>query len=170
MRDDLFIPVDHSHYFLQDRGAAYSLALHCVAARPFFGFGPGGWMAAASQYSRDPQLRTFFHYLQFTHEDYLQTLVEWGLVGGLLCAVLVFGGLAHAMKNIFRRRLQNRASSSSQAVAIGAVAALAAILTQSLIDFPLQIPVNTLYACALLGMCWARDLSSLPQPNRQISV
>ena len=86
MRDDLFIPVDHSHYFLQDRGAAYRLALQCISARPLFGFGPGGWMAAASQYSRDPQLRTFFHYLQFSHEDYLQTLVEWGLLGGLLCA------------------------------------------------------------------------------------
>lgn len=160
MRDDLMVPYDHSHYFLHDRGASYAFAWSMFVTQPALGFGLGGWTAAVSQYALDPTLGTFFHYLQFTHEDFLQTLVEWGAVGTLFWAVFLFGGLRSGIRRVRvdAKRPIGRAEVRPQI--IGALAALFAVLAQALVDFPLQIPANALYACILLAICW----SSAPRP------
>jgi hypothetical protein len=154
MRDDLVIPYQQSNLFQQDRLASYALALDCIKARPLLGFGPGGWMAAASEHSLNPLLRTFYLYLQFTHQDYLQAIIEWGLVGTALWGFLVLGGVWRALARLLREGPQ------TDPVFIGCAAALAAVLIQSLIDFPLQIPANALYACVLAGLCWSRTRST----------
>lgn len=154
MRDDLVIPYEESDVFLQDRFAAYKLAVACVLDQPWFGYGPGGWIAAASEHSRNPLLRTFYLYLQFTHQDYLQTWIEWGLVGAVLVGFLIFGGLWRAFQRI-KKEWQN-----TDPILIAASASLVAVLIQCMIDFPLQIPANCLYACVLTGLCWSRSRSS----------
>jgi hypothetical protein len=152
VRDDLVVPYQHNGYILKDRGAAYELALKCVSLRPFFGFGPGGWISAVSQESQDPTLGTFYHYLQFTHEDYLQTAVEWGLTGALLLAAIGLACLYHAGKTLWPNVLGKADWTRDSAACFGALAALFAVLLQALIDFPLQIPANALYASALLAL------------------
>ncbi|HWA86985.1 MAG TPA: O-antigen ligase family protein [Opitutus sp.] len=148
MRDDLFVPSDHRPYFLGDRGAAYAAALAAISAQPWFGWGPGGWTAAAAAHSHDAFTRTFYLMLQFTHEDYLQTVVEWGLLGALGWALLVPGGLIRAV-------LRLRLHPARDFIGAGAVAALVAVLAQSLIDFPLQLPSLQLNAIALAALAWS---------------
>lgn len=148
VRDDLFIPSDHRAYPLGDRGAAYATALAAIKDRPWFGWGPGGWTAAAAAHSSDPFIRTFFLFLQFTHQDYLQTCVEWGLVGAAGWALLVPGALVHGAVRLGPRP-------SHDFIGAGAVVSLAAVLTQSLIDFPLQIPAIQLNAVALAAIAWS---------------
>ncbi len=155
MRDDLFIPSDHRAYPLGDRGAAYATAAAAIADRPWFGWGPGGWMAAAAAHSADPFIRTFFLMLQFTHEDYLQTGVEWGLIGALGWALLVPGAWVHALARLGRRPERDL-------IGAGAVAALAAVLIQSLIDFPLQIPAVQFNVVALAALAWSVPAAPLP--------
>lgn len=148
MRDDLFIPSDHRAYPLGDRGAAYATALSAIGERPWFGWGPGGWTAAAASHSSDPFIRTFYLLVQFTHQDYLQTVVEWGLVGAAGWALLVPGALVHGVARLGPRP-------SHDFIGAGAVVALGAVLTQSLIDFPLQIPAVQLNAVALAALAWS---------------
>jgi len=147
MRADLFVPSSHGEYLLGDRGAAYATAWAAIKARPWLGWGPGGWTAAAAAFSSDPFIRTFFLMLQFTHSDYLQTCVEWGVIGALGWALLIPGAVVNALK-----RLQVRPSSDF----IGAAAAvsLVMLLLQSTIDFPLQIPAIQFNAIALCALAW----------------
>ena len=155
MRDDLVVSYDHSHVFLRDRGAAYTFASEAIMQRPFFGFGPGGWIAAVSQSATDPVIGTFYLYLQFTHEDFLQTLIEWGLVGGLLWLTLIAGAIYASCRSLRSIPQSVTGWSESSALILGALAGLVAVLVQSLIDFPLQIPANALYACILVAVCWS---------------
>ncbi|HEU5079209.1 MAG TPA: O-antigen ligase family protein [Opitutaceae bacterium] len=152
VRDDLAIPYPHSEYRLKDRGAAYAFALRCIALRPLFGFGPGGWITAVSQHGTDPTIGTFYLYLQFTHEDYLQTAIEWGLVGaGLILAVGVLS-IIPLCRVLPSKVFRSGRWSENSVACFGALAALIAVLLQALIDFPLQIPANALYATTLLAL------------------
>jgi hypothetical protein len=163
MRDDLFVPSDHRSYPLGDRGAAYAAALAAISAHPWLGWGPGGWTAAAAATSQDAFTRTFYLMLQFTHEDYLQTLVEWGLIGAIGWALLVPAGLVRAVARLRMRPARDY-------IGAAAVAALAAVLVQSLIDFPLQIPSLQLNAIALAALAWtvpAAPPADLPFPSHE---
>lgn len=148
MRDDLFIPSDHRGYPLGDRGAAYAVALAAIEERPWFGWGPGGWTAAAAAHSADPFVRTFYLLVQFTHQDYLQTIVEWGFVGAAGWALLVPAALVQGGARLGPRPTHDF-------IGAGAVVALGAVLAQSLIDFPLQIPAVQLNAVALAALAWS---------------
>ncbi len=147
MRDDLFIPSDHRAYPLGDRGAAYAAGLSAVADRPWFGWGPGGWTAGAAANSIDPFTRTFFLTVQFTHQDFLQAFVEWGIIGGSGWVLLFGGAVTFAL-------LRLRLSPARDYLGAGAAAALGAVLLQSLIDFPLQIPAVQFNALALAAVAW----------------
>lgn len=148
VRDDLFIPSDHRAYPLGDRGAAYFAAIDAIRARPWFGWGPDGWTAAAAAHSGDPFIRTFYLMLQFTHQDYLQTCIEWGLIGAAGWALLVPGACIHGIARLGPRP-------SHDFIGAAAVTSLAAVLAQSLIDFPLQIPAVQLNAVALAALAWS---------------
>lgn len=147
MRDDLFVPSDHRQYPLGDRGAAYATALAALADRPWFGWGPGGWTAAAATHSLDPFIRTFFLYVQFTHSDYLQTAVEWGVVGALGWLLVLPAAALHAFVRLGRQP-------GRDVLGAGAAVALSAVLVQATIDFPLQIPAVCFTALALAAVAW----------------
>jgi O-antigen ligase len=148
MRDDLFVPSDHRQYPLGDRGATYAAAIAAVRDRPWFGWGPGGWTAAAAAHSVDPFVRTFFLIVQFTHDDFLQTCVEWGLVGAAGWLLLLPGSVVHGLA---RLRLRPAAVDPLGAAA---VAGLVAVFAQSVIDFPLQIPAIQFNAVTLAALAW----------------
>jgi O-antigen ligase len=147
MRDDLFVPSDHRNYPLGDRGATYAAAGHAIEERPWFGWGPGGWMAAAAAHSVDPFVRTFFLTMQFTHNDLLQTAVEWGLIGAAGWCLVIPASVVLALRRL-------GADPSRDFLAAGAVTALVALFTQSSIDFPLQIPAVQWNAIALTALAW----------------
>ncbi len=162
MRDDLVVPYNHNHVFLRDRGAAYAFAVEAIMRRPLLGFGPGGWIAAVSQHSTDLVLGTFYLYLQFTHQDLLQLLIEWGMVGGVLYLILVVGGVYTALRGLMFHCHRTTPWSDSSALILGALAAVVAVLVQSSIDFPLQIPAYALYATLLLAVCWSSARQNRP--------
>lgn len=148
MRDDLFVPSDHRNYPLGDRGATYAAAWEAIKDRPWFGWGPGGWMAAAAAHSVDPFVRTFFLTMQFTHDDLLQTCVEWGLIGAAGWCLLIPASVIFALRSLAHQP-------SLDFIAAGAITALAALFIQSLIDFPLQIPAVQWNTIALTAFAWS---------------
>lgn len=149
VRDDLLIPNRYQHGPAGDRGEAQRAALRAITARPWTGHGPGNWTAAAAQHSSDPYVRSFFLYLHFAHQDFLQAATERG-AAALVALVVLLPGAVIAV--CFVRR---SATGSSAWLRDCAAAGLGAVLLQSFLDFPLQIPAIALNAHVLAGLAWA---------------
>lgn len=142
IRDDLIIVgTSHSGWF-GDRMFGWRAALSAIAERPLIGHGPANWIGAASQHSDDPFVRTFYQFLQFTHQDPLQSAVEWGTPAALALWTLLLG----AIVSFLRLRIR-------PPIALAAACALAALLLQSQLDFPLHIPALALHAVVLVALC-----------------
>lgn len=156
IRDDLFIPGTAQGGWLGDRGEIWHTALRSIADRPLSGHGPGNWMGAASRHTGDPFVRTFFQSVQFSHQDLLQFAVEWGVPAtlgwwGLLAGALVTVIHSPRWLSPLHRRL-----------GIAAACGLAAVLLQSQLDFPLQMPAVAFNVIVLAALCWSAADSTRP--------
>jgi O-antigen ligase len=90
------------------------------------------------------------------HNDYLDALAEWGLVGSALVLsawVLLFLGILKTWKYVRRNAsdLGSRRGTKS-AFVLGAALGLLALLLHSFVDFNFHIPANAILAVALMGL------------------
>lgn len=159
IRDDLFIPHVSLPGRFGDRGEGWRTALRAIADRPWTGHGPGNWMGAASRHTGDPFVRTFFQFLQFTHQDPLQFAVEWGVPAALAWWVLLAGAVVAVL------RARAWLSPLHRPLAIAAACGLAAVLLQAQVDFPLQMPAVALNVVVLAALCWAAASGERPVPS-----
>jgi O-antigen ligase len=92
----------------------------------------------------------------YAHNDYLQALAEWGLIGTILIAAswaLLFAGIFKTWKfvcresNILATKPGNRA-----AFVYGASIGLSAILIHSFVDFNMHVPANAILAITLMAL------------------
>lgn len=83
----------------------------------------------------------------FAHNDYLQLLIECGVIGLSLAVWALFGTLRRILAG--RRRCDDPAMSVLSA---GALAGVVAILIHSLVDFNLHIPANAFVFSTLLSL------------------
>ncbi len=93
------------------------------------------------------------------HEDYLQTLIEFGWLGGLAAGIMLFGGIACVWRTVHRDR-----DSPSTFLYIGVLAALLAVALHAAFDFPLQVASLQFYVTVYVGISWA-TFSSDPPAN-----
>jgi O-antigen ligase len=86
-----------------------------------------------------PQFRSFSSsfFINQTHNDYLQFLVETGTVGFLILGWFVVALYRNALK-----RIRNWQHDTASAVTLAALLGCTGILVHSLVDFNLQIPAN----------------------------
>jgi len=90
------------------------------------------------------------------HNDYLNTLVDWGVIGALLVA----GAWAFFWWGVFRswkyvQRAQNdllTKRSNRSAFVLGGSLGLFAILVHSFVDFNMHVPANAILAVTLLAL------------------
>jgi hypothetical protein len=113
-------------------------------------------MGAASHHTDDPFVRTFFQFLQFTHQDLLQFAVEWGVPATLGWWSLLVGALVVVL------RAPYWLSPLHRQLGIAAACGLAAVLLQAQVDFPLQMPAVALNVVVLAALCWAGATAILP--------
>jgi O-antigen ligase len=93
----------------------------------------------------------------YTHNDYLQLLGEYGVIGLITFAAFL---LAHCVRGwIDGRRFgpkrvarTGRLTSNAMALNIGALAAVVAIAVHSIVDFNLHIPANVLLMAFVFGI------------------
>ncbi|WP_438481992.1 O-antigen ligase family protein [Oleiharenicola lentus] len=163
IRDDLFIPFTSHYGWLGDRGEGWHTALRAIADRPLTGHGPANWMGAASQHSDDPFVRTFFQFLQFTHQDLLQCAVEWGVPATLGW----WGFLVGAVVAVVRTR--GWRSPLHRSLAVAAACALAAVLLQAQLDFPLEMPAVALNVIVLAALAWSGRVSPASSVHPRIA-
>jgi len=126
------------------------------------GFGPGTFSAVFPSYQetydfggRAVPLFWKEGFFEHAHEDYLETLIEWGWLGALFWSVLVFGGIGRGVV----RHFQKGTSLSLRWLLSCSLLALGGVLAHALIDFPLQIASIQLYVVVLLGICWGTSSS-----------
>ena len=120
---------------------------------PTWGVGPGHFDPRFHAYRPEGIQRS----PDRTHNDYLNTLVDWGWVGAVLVAsawVLLALGVAHTWRSIRLSSggLGGKSGSNKFAFVVGASLGLVAILVHSWVDFNMQIPANAILVVALMAM------------------
>ncbi len=152
---------------LQDnpRVAAARITRSMIHDSGWMGLGPGTFETAFPHYS-NPAGESIQGIWRYAHQDYLQTVVEWGWIGAACWAVLLFGGLALAVA-AFRNRsgvLDRQTRSFYLAAALG----LGATAVHSLVDFPFQIASLQFYLIVYAGIGWSSLLTPrLPSSRRK---
>jgi len=131
----------------------WQAALHQAKLDPLFGTGSGTYLYYGRKFrhpdvQRDPVR---------VHNDYLELLAEFGILGG--AGFLFFLGSHlwsgfHSFRWLATKRLQFSLDwrSSSLALNIGCLCAIAAYLVHSVVDFNLHIPANALLMAFVFGI------------------
>ena len=111
-----------------------------------------------------PQFRTFYtnFFVNQAHNDYLQLLVEMGLLGFATMVWFVATAYARAIKKI-----GDWTGDISGAVTLACMLGLTGILIHSAVDFNLQVPAN---AALFYVMCTIAASEPLAQPARKRRV
>jgi O-antigen ligase len=90
------------------------------------------------------------------HNDYLNTLTDWGIVGvGLIaCAfVLLYAGVARTWRYVRGNSADLGGGNSNKfALVLGTALGLLAILIHSVVDFNMHIPANAILAVSLMAL------------------
>ncbi|MBC8243131.1 MAG: O-antigen ligase family protein [Verrucomicrobia bacterium] len=90
------------------------------------------------------------------HNDYLNTLVDWGLAGVLLAGLMLgtmVSGIIKSWKYAQRTSSDLSAKTSNRtAFVLGSTAGLGSIALHSFVDFNLHIPSNAMLAATLAGL------------------
>jgi O-antigen ligase len=92
----------------------------------------------------------------YAHNDYLNTMAEWGVVGtGLILTtlLLLYASAFKILKYVRRERSElTTKPSNRRAFVFGASIGLVAILIHSLTDFNMHVPANAILAVALMAL------------------
>jgi O-antigen ligase len=123
-------------------------ALRIAHDHPLFGTGPGTFGFIHPRY----QDGTFAFKAELTHDDYLNCLDDYGLVGFGLALFFVLA----VTLNFFRPLLVDNRWQDRVLVGAG-FAAWLALLVHSLVDFNLHIPANAMLLFALTGFAVGRS-------------
>ncbi len=123
--------------------------------KPILGWGLGAFPVVY------PQFRTFYtnFFVNQAHDDYLQLLVEMGLLG--------FGTMLWFLVTLYTRALKkmgNWTGEMTGAVTLACVLGLSGILVHSAVDFNLQIPAN---AALFYVLCTIATADPFVQPARK---
>jgi len=156
-----------------DRLLVYRESIQLIAARPL-GVGPKMY-----QYYFQPPVDVsqdcrWTH----AHNDYLESAVEWGIP----IAVLFWGFVGWRLWRAGRIYLDTPARAPGnenlttikdsvlwrEGIALGCAGAIFSILLHSFVDFNLQIPINWVVFCMILGLAWNGWLPAKARASRGV--
>jgi putative inorganic carbon (HCO3(-)) transporter len=136
-----------------------------------WGFGPATF-SSIFPYTQKIFKKSPTGFWQYAHQDFLQTLIEWGYIGTSAWSILFFGAMAYAAWNLFR--LDNEMRKRDKFLLLTCLVSLFGIILHSTIDFPLQIPSLQFYTIIILAFCWSsqtwkRPLEEIKTPRKSRS-
>ena len=107
-------------------------SLDMIRQRPVAGFGGGTFYTAYPPWRGDDQA-----FMDHAHNDWLEFVVEYGLVGGALLAWFLLLCLMRAASG-----LRNRDRAKQFGISFASLMAMVAMMIHATVDFSLQIPAN----------------------------
>jgi hypothetical protein len=138
------------------RWQASRVAVHALPNAGLFGFGPGTFRVVFPTYNRAESVEVPGKW-RFLHEDYLQTVLEWGWVGGILWAVLFFGGITLSIR-AYKQHARPEWTPRRRVLQPLVIIALLGAAVHAVVDFPVQIESIQLYMATYVGLCWGSML------------
>ncbi|HUL73819.1 MAG TPA: O-antigen ligase family protein [Vicinamibacterales bacterium] len=143
---------------LGDRWGAWQDTVRIIKDFPVFGTGLGTYGYAMLVYQTVDRTSIYAQ----AHNDYLQLAAEGGLLVGVP-AVIAMAGIG---RGIWRRLASSDEDVLTRWLRAGAVAGLIGIAAQSLVDFSLQMPGNTVMFVLLLALALHRPHRRLAHAHR----
>lgn len=128
-----------------DRQQHREIAYRVIADYPIFGVGSGNWSHVYMAY-HSPEYYSHA-LLNNVHNDYLELLVEQGLIGFILFGSAILLTLGTMIVALRRRR-----DPLIRGVLFGCVTATLSLLIHSLVDYNLHIPANAAWFTVILAM------------------
>jgi O-antigen ligase len=129
---------------VQTRWEQWVPTLDLFRQRGLSGHGPGTYEFVFRTRSRgELGPMTYNH----AHNDYLELLINQGVVGGILWALMVGMIVWVMIRRVFRTR-----SNGHRRLLLAILFGCVAMLSHAAMDFPLQVPANTVLFLMLLGM------------------
>ena len=127
--------------------------------KPVFGWGLGSFPVVY------PQFRTFYtnFFVNEAHNDYLQLLVETGLLGFATMVSFIVIVYKSAIKKI-----GNWTAEINGAVALTCLLGMSGILVHSAVDFNLQIPANAALFYVLCTLAASKPLMKQARKHRKL--
>jgi O-antigen ligase len=117
----------------------------------WWGVGPGHFDQRFRAYRPDDiQMRPLY-----AHNDYLNTLADWGVAGMTLIGAalaLLFYGAVRGWKFVKRSNDLTSKPSNRSAFVLGSAVGLVAVMLHSAVDFNMQIPANAILAITLMAL------------------
>lgn len=122
-------------------------ALEAIQHQPLLGLGGGSFYSSFQAYNNG-KIQLFYDH---AHNDYIQFVFEYGLIGTSILAMAVVAALLKSMQ-----AFRNRRSRQMKGAGLGAFMAILGMLIHMSVDFPLQAPATTIYflLCLLIAH-WA---------------
>jgi len=132
------------------RFVVYSaIAQHMLPASGWWGLGPASFEFTFPFFTNSLGTRVTGIW-EYAHCDYLETLVEWGIIGALLWFLFFGIGVGRAAWTLFR--FGHRWAEPTRILVVVVLLALTSVLVHAIVDFPLQIASLQLYVAAILGV------------------
>jgi O-antigen ligase len=146
------------------RWLEYQVVWRMVRVAGWMGFGPGTYQVLFPYYSGELGQQLPGRWL-VAHEDYLQTVVEWGWCGAILWGMLWLGGGIR----IFSRAWKNRGIQPLHVgwTDWGTALAWLGLALHGLVDYPLQIISLQIYSTVLLAQIFYLKPRPFTPPKRQ---
>jgi hypothetical protein len=138
------------------RWRASRVAIGALPDAGFFGFGPGTFRVVFPTYNMTPRNHVPGQW-RFLHEDYLQTVLEWGWVGSGFWALLFFGAIVVGIRS-YKRHAREEWTPRRRVLQPVVLLALMGVALHAVVDFPVQIESIQLYVASYLGICWGSIL------------
>lgn len=129
----------------------YQVVLELIWQKPLSGWGANTFHALFEASKSDAWGATTF---SFVHNDYLQMWLEYGMAGLLVLAAVIAAAFGYVYRTI---------GSDSQGEGVAAGAALTAVFTHAVVDYPLFLHYSILLVACMLGAIAALRGSTIAQ-------
>lgn len=143
----------HTEESIEERSLPVEYAIPAIRDYFWLGSGAGTFYTIFPQY-RPTESRGYYDH---AHNDYVEILTDFGVIGFSLFALLIISTLWQCL-----RAIQLRRNPMAKGIALGVFMAIIYILLHSLVDFNMQIPANALLFSTILALGWcARTLDQI---------
>ncbi|STQ89919.1 O-antigen ligase family protein [Iodobacter fluviatilis] len=136
----------HIEESVEERTLPVAYAQHAVGDYFWTGSGAGTFYSIFPQY-RPANSKGYYDH---AHNDYVEILTDYGVMGASLFAILALSTLWQIVTTIKIRK-----HPVARGIALGVLMAMLEIFLHSLVDFNLQIPANALLFTVIIALGWS---------------